>query len=148
MDQPALQPEHPGFDWNWVGLTLVLFLFLYFLPIYLVGGLLSGVLPPEIGNLFVGIWSFAGVVIVAGVAGFLSPGVTIREPAVAGVFLMVGWFFVFHFSSPHVRGAQTLMPMIVTAVIVGLLSLFGAWIGEKLQSGRKQGPSQSPTNLR
>ena len=69
-------------------------------------------------------------VITGFVVGYKSPGVTLKEPAVAGLLVVIlDWVFlrfVITFSVPA-------MHLTVGLIIGFLISLFGAWLGEKYQ---------------
>jgi hypothetical protein len=89
-------------------------------------------------EVFLGIWMFAGIFIVAALTGYFSKGVTIWEPVIAGVgmaltFFNIQAFFIWKnwFIVHSMRG------VVITVVSVFLLSLFGAWLGEHIQKAKK-----------
>ena len=69
-------------------------------------------------------------VVMGFVVGLKSPGVTLREPAVAGIFAVIlDWIFLRFIIAYRVPGK-----FIVLGLIMGfLVSFLGAWLGEKYQ---------------
>jgi hypothetical protein len=69
-------------------------------------------------------------VITGFVVGLKSPGVTLKEPAIAGVLAVVlDWFFLEYGIELAVPGGY-----LAFGLILGfLLTLFGAWLGERYQ---------------
>ena len=131
MDETSTQLN--TLRWKWVVITFVLYVVLYLVPLYLLG---------SIEETLTDIWVFAGIVIVAAVAGYLSEEVTIWEPAIAGA----GLVFLFLLGiiarvPPRGRVLLTIIPMLIILIVVFLLSLFGAWLGELAQKAwRKKSP--------
>ena len=137
-DQPIASDK---FQWKWVGITFILYLLFYLLPIIIVGGTLSGGVMSKGAEVFVGGWSFVGVIIIAAVAGFLSEGVTIWEPAIAGMSAVVLWAVVLlvMFAHSGSRVSSEFIPYLFgMTLVVFLLSLFGAMTGERIQELRKK----------
>ena len=64
------------------------------------------------------------------IVGYKSPGVTLKEPAVAGLFAVaVDWIFLEFGITLAVPGKY-----LIAGLAIGFLfSLFGAWLGEKYQ---------------
>ena len=118
-------------QWKWVGITFIFYLLFYLLPL---------VVSIEVfPNFFIipGIWIFGGIVVVAGVAGYLSEGITIWEPAIAAaglIVLLLGYTALFVFPMAF-RGAflRGVVFIAIPAAIVFVLSLTGAWMGERAQ---------------
>ena len=72
------------------------------------------------------------------VVGVKSPGVTLSEPAVAGLLVVIlDWVFL---RFVILLSSQTLPTryLIVGLVMGFLISLFGAWLGEKYQQGAEE----------
>lgn len=118
-------------QWKWVGITFVFYVLFYLLPLIIFSELLPnlGVIP--------GIWIFGGIIVVAAVAGYISEGVTIWEPAIAAVglvILLLGYIALFVFPMAF-RGAflRGIVFIVIPATIVFVLSLTGAWLGERAQ---------------
>jgi hypothetical protein len=123
----VLEPLTPSdkLQWKWVGITLAMYALFYLLPLYFLG---------SVAEVFADIWIFAGIVIIAALAGYLSKGITILEPALAGA----GLILLFSVGSmtlipPSGMIFQSILPMIIVMVIVFFLSLLGAWLGERAQ---------------
>ena len=132
-------------QWKWVGISLLMYVVFYFLPLFLVpGGLLNEDTATTTSSTLVGIWIFAGVFIIAAVAGFISAGVTIREPFIAAVGLVILWCVVtllrLRWPAPFSLGISA--AFICVAMVVGLLSLSGAWFGERLQKAFRTKPPE------
>lgn len=112
-------------QWKWVGITLVLYAVFYLLPLLFLS---------RTSDFLTGVWVFAGVIIIAAIAGYLSEGVTIWEPAIAGAGLLFLFFLgMIILFPPKGRIFQAIIPIIFTLVSIFLLSLFGAWLGERAQ---------------
>ena len=124
------QKETRGLQWKWVWITLGMFAVLYLLPI-VAASLMGG----EIANTIVGGWTFGGVLVVAALAGYLSKGVTIWEPALAGGFLTILWYVglrVITAINLHV------IQLVVILIAIFGLSLLGAGLGEGIQNAAKK----------
>ncbi len=67
------------------------------------------------------------------VTGYLSPGVTLREPAIGAVVVAVGGTV---FDATRARPGNVLW-MIVAGVIAFVVALAGARIGEQMQHDRR-----------
>lgn len=138
--------ESNKFQWKWVGITFVSYIVFYLLPISIADGTFSGSVMTRVGALFIGVWLFGGIIIIAAVAGYLSKGVTLWEPAVAGLGLVV---LVFAFIAIQIflvqvghrfSFFQAIVPLLIMMLIVFLLSLLGAWLGERAQKVWKTKP--------
>ncbi len=112
------------FQWRWVVKSAFLYLVLYFLPLFLI---------PE-GGILAGIWILAGIFFVAALSGFLSKGVTIKEPAIAALLVLILWIIVvsFRLEIPLMEILASL-PLLVGSALVLVLALAGAWWGERAQ---------------
>ncbi len=118
-------------QWKWVGITFVFYLLFYLLPLVLAIEFLPNAL------IIPGVWIFGGIIIVAAVAGYVSEGVTIWEPAIAAgglTILLLGYTAIFVFPMAF-RGAflRGILFVILPSLIVFILSLTGAWMGERAQ---------------
>ncbi len=69
--------------------------------------------------------------VVAGfIVGFKSPGITLKEPAVAGILaVLLDWVYLKFIISLRVPA----MYLVVGLLLGFLVSLFGAWLGERFQ---------------
>jgi hypothetical protein len=123
-------------QWNWVGITFALYLVCYLLPILVVGGVFGNFVVTSKAGIFIGAWSFGGAVILPAIAGYISKGVTILEPAIGGVGLVAIWYIAFRlFLARYVSsGISEDLPYLATIMVaIFLLSLLGAWFGERAQ---------------
>jgi hypothetical protein len=87
--------------------------------------------------MFIGAWSFGGAILLPAIAGFLSKGITLWEPAIAGVMLVVIWYITFRlfFARYIAPGISEDIPyLILIMILIFLLSLLGAWYGERAQN--------------
>ncbi len=133
------------FQWLWVVITLMLYIVLYLFPLYLFGGAFSSGFPAHAQKMFSGTWVFAGIILTAGLAGFMSKGVTIWEPVVGSIgfialmILMNQLVHVIHGGKFQLQVRDN----ITTFVFFFLLSLLGAWMGELWQKTflKKRGSS-------
>jgi len=123
------------FQWLWVVITLMMYIVLYLFPLYLFGGAFSTGFPEHAQRMFSGTWVFAGIIITAGLAGFMSKGVTIWEPVVGSVGFIV--LVILMNELAHVlRGGMFHLQVrdnVTTLVFFFLLSLLGSWLGELWQ---------------
>ena len=118
------------FLWKWALVGAVIGFALNVLFVFL----LSTLFPPHIFKFAFGgfIVSF---VITGFTVGFKSPGVTLREPAVAGLLAVVlDWIFLRFVISLPVPG----MYIVIGLVMGFLISLFGAWLGELYQKSKEE----------
>lgn len=132
MSEPSTHSRK--LQWKWVGISIVMYAVLYLLPLLLF---------MDMG--MVGfIWLFAGIIIVAGLAGYLSKEVTIVEPAIAGGGLMAMFFAgLIVFTPRQINMNAFWVYSAVTVLGVFLLSLLGSWLGERAQKlFRTQPPQQ------
>jgi hypothetical protein len=123
-------------QWKWVGITLLLYVVFYPSPIFIAHYILGS----KVAMFFSGAWLFAGIIIIAAIAGYLSEAVTLWEPAIAaGVFIDL--FFIIMAILAKIFGGgpvgltffQSFIQLIVITVIFFFFSLLGAWLGERAQ---------------
>jgi hypothetical protein len=117
-----------GFQWKWVFAGLALGLPLNVIFVFDLANLLSL-------NLYLIHFAFSLSFILLGfIIGYKSPGVTLKEPAVAGAIAVLGdWLFIQY-------GIQLSVPpgYLAFGVVEGfLLALFGAWLGERYQLAKE-----------
>ncbi len=120
------------FLWKWVLVGVVIAFALNVLLVFI----LSTFFPPHIFKFALA--GFVGSFVVTGfIVGVKSPGVTLREPAVAGLLVVIlDWVFLRFIVS---ISSQTLPTkyLIVGLVMGFLISLFGAWLGELYQQSKQ-----------
>lgn len=134
MSEQSSNPKK--LQWKWVGITLLLYVVLYPTPLVIAYYLLA----PRDVQIFIGMWLFAGIIIIGAVAGYLSEGVTLWEPAIASAGF-IALFFALSFIAIAIQGGgpagltffQSVMQIVIAIVIFFLFSLLGAWIGERAQ---------------
>lgn len=129
-------PQSKKLQWDWVGITFVIYMICYLLPILAVGGVFGNFVVSYKAGMFIGAWSFGGAVILPAIAGYISKGITILEPAIAGVGLVALWFlayrvFIARYSAASV--SEDIPSLIAIMAIIFALSLLGAWLGERAQ---------------
>jgi hypothetical protein len=117
-----------GFQWKWVFAGLALGLPLNVLFVFLLAPLLI------IDLERIHIAYAVSFVLMGFIIGYKSPGVTLKEPAIAGVIAVIfEWLFVQY-------GIQLSVPVeyIAFGVVEGfLLALLGAWLGERYQVAKE-----------
>ncbi len=131
-----------GLQWKWVWITLGMFIVMYIIPI-----IAASAIRGEVGNKLIGGWSFGGILVITAITGYLSRGVTIWEPAVAGGMLTILWYFGFQLVAA-MRGIPLRLDLgqvlLIMVAIFGL-SLVGAGLGEGIQNAAKKfGKSDTP----
>lgn len=117
-----------SFQWKWVIRGVVVGA--------IVMGVIVGVTARGFHNFFIpSLIACTGFVVTGIIVGYYSPGVTIREAAVGGailaVLLLVSLLTVF-------GHRMSVVQTIITLVFGYLLSLVGAWVGERLQEDRAE----------
>ena len=123
-------PKVPRLQWKWVWITLGMFVGLYFIPI-----IAASTMRGEFANKIIGGWTFGGVLVITALAGYLSKGVTIWEPAVAGGLLTILWYIVLQVMTA-VR--LDIIQLVVVLVAIFGLSLVGAGLGEGIQNAARK----------
>jgi len=123
------EKKSTAFQWKWVTAGVVLGFALNILFVFL---------PARIFKINLGLELISYVVsfVATGfVVGYKSPGVTIMEPAFAGIFAVVlEWVFLTFMINLPVDGT-----VLATGLGIGFLfTLFGAWLGEKVQENAEK----------
>ncbi|MGA7161190.1 MAG: hypothetical protein WBZ48_09310 [Bacteroidota bacterium] len=117
-----------GFQWKWVLAGLALGLALNVMFVFLLAPLFN------IDLNLIHIAFSVSFILLGFIIGYKSPGVTLKEPAVAGAIAVIGdWLFIQY-------GIQLPVPVgyIAFGVVEGfLLTLFGAWLGERYQLAKE-----------
>ncbi len=127
--QQDRSPQVRGMQWRWVAIGVIVGVVLNSVGVFAVSPLLNYNLN-AIGLSFLLTFVVAGFIV-----GFFSPGVTIKEAALAGVFtVIVDWVLVF-----IGLGIPVSKPSMLFAMTSGFfLSLLGAWFGERLQASMQK----------
>ncbi len=135
----AEQPSGGGgkFQWNWFGVAFAVYLIFYIAPLSFSIGITD--YTSWIHGFFSS-WLFAGVILIAALTAYLSKGVTIWEPALAGLGMMLVYTIGVYGVRTMMYGDKgylvqySVMDAFWPVVVVFLLALFGAWLGEKIQA--------------
>jgi len=125
----ATEPqESTGLQWKWIGIGTIVGVVLATFLFQIMSDMFHTFYIP----LFIGLLSF---VIMGIVIGYKSPGYTIKEPAIGGVFAMIITLgilhFVFDYNPPEGQ-------MIAAPFLGFLLALLGGWVGEELQGSQQR----------
>ena len=124
-----------GLQWKWVWITLGMFIVFYIVPI-----LGAAIIRGELGGKLIGGWSFGGILVITAITGYLSRGVTIWEPAVAGGMLTILWYLGFQLVAT-MKGIPIKLDLgqvlLIMIAIFGL-SLVGAGLGEGIQNAARK----------
>ncbi len=114
--------QQQGFAWRWVLVSLGVFLVVQFLPLLVlrIDGW-AGI------GVSVGVWFVGGVVV-----GFVSPGKTILEPAVAAFGTAIPTMLYLWVTTPEGLGPSG-FSYVIAGALGTMLGLFGARLGETIQ---------------
>lgn len=122
-------------QWKWVLISLVMYIVLYFLVLATMqGGILSG-------DVATRVWAVAGVFLIAGIAGYLSKGVTIWEIVIAAIVVMALVYVAAELGLNVAVPLGTGGKPVLTLFIIFVFSSLGAWLGERIQ--RSKGPKKA-----
>jgi len=116
------------FHWKWVLTGVVIGFALNVLFVFLTAPLFNV-------SMSAALVAFLVSFLVTGfIVGYKSPGVTLKEPAVAGIFtVIIDWVFVEFMINLPVDAAD-----LVSGLSLGFLfALLGAWLGEKYQEAQE-----------
>ena len=141
----SVSGESQKLQWSWVGITFAMYVVFYLLPILVAGEVFGNFKIGMKEAVFIGAWSFGGAIILSAISGFLSKGITILEPAIAGVGLVVLWFIAYRIFIARYSEASILLdvPYLISIMVaIFLLSLLGAWYGERAQKMWRSNPPQ------
>lgn len=116
-------------DWKWVFLGFLILLAVQ--VVVRIAFVVFGVLTLGFGFLLFMIVRPLSYFIAGMITGAVSPGITLREPAIAAAIVAVGGTL---FDASTAAGGRLLW-LILSAVIAFFLSLAGARIGERRQAG-------------
>ena len=123
---------------RWIVISFLAYVIFYLLPITTICFAAPAWPIQSVALTILGIWIFAGIIVIAGVVGYLSEGVTIIEPAIGGAVTAFIFFDVLMLlirrDLLHIKSLVAIFGIIVA---VFALSLFGAWLGEKLQAKKE-----------
>jgi hypothetical protein len=125
-DEESKKEKHAtGFMWKWVTIGVIVGFALNVAFVFLLAPLFKV-------NLLLEFFAFLASFLVTGfIVGYKSPGVTLWEPAIAGMFAVVlDWLLLQLLISLNVE-----VPYVISGIAIGFLFNFlGAWAGERYQS--------------
>jgi hypothetical protein len=115
-----------GLQWQWIIIGVVL------------GGLLTGLSVFFVATVFhrlliPGLMACLSFTLTGVIVGYNSPGITIKEAAIAGLLLAILTVLAMSFLPMPFPEPLTTVEMIVGIVLGFLLALLGGWVGEHLQ---------------
>lgn len=128
--------QQEGFAIRWAAIAFVIYLALQAIVLVALPALIPAYEPQGTNALWISlvVWFVGGVSV-----GFLSPGKTFIEPAVGALMAVVPTLWWISHTTPaapeHLGGGfQLTMPaLVIGGLMGGMISLFGAFVGEKLQ---------------
>ncbi len=120
--------ETTGLQWKWIGIGTIVGVVLTTLLFQIMSDTFSSFYIP----LFIGLLSY---VIMGIIIGYKSPGYTLKEPAIGGLFAMIITMailhYVFNYTPPEGQ-------MIAAPFLAFFLALLGGWVGEELQGSQQR----------
>ena len=128
----ARKNQQETFEWKWVFIALGVFAVLQVIFLIALPKVISSFDPQGLAGLgiAVGVWALGGVVI-----GAISPGKTLFEPAVGAMIVAVPTIAYLMLVTPDAF-SPSLLAYIVGGMIGVVMSLFGAFLGEKIQGDK------------
>jgi hypothetical protein len=122
--------QQDSFDWKWVGMAFGVYFFLQLLVLF-VGPLAISTFDPQgMPGIFLSavIWFVGGIAI-----GVISPGKTFLEPAVGALIACPFTIGYLMWVTPDGFN-PSLLAYLIGGILGVMISLFGAFFGEKLQT--------------
>ncbi len=129
-EEAARRYQQDTFEWKWVGVSFGIYfvlqaIFLAALPLVIPTYDPQGL--PGLG-ISMGVWFVGGMIV-----GFVSPGKTFLEPAVGALLAMVPTIlWLMHIADVY---QLSMLAYTVGGLIGVFVTLFGAFLGERLQMG-------------
>ena len=123
--------EQENFEWRWAGIACGIYLGLQFVMLVVLPFVISSFDPQGLAGLGISvvIWFLGGIVM-----GVISPGKTFLEPAVGAALAAFPTIAYQRAITPE--GFEPSMLAYIVAGLLGIMiSLFGAYIGERIQMG-------------
>jgi hypothetical protein len=125
--------EQEDFEWKWAGIACGVYVGLQTLVLVLLPLIISAFDPHGLAGLGISvvIWFFGGIIM-----GFISPGKTFLEPAVGAALAVIPTITYLRAITPE--GFEPSMLAYIVASLLGIMiSLFGAFVGERIQMSGK-----------
>lgn len=128
-EEQARKHQQEGFEWKWAILSLIVYLVLQAIILGVLPRILSFYDPQGLAGLMISVvvWFAGGIVV-----GAISPGKTFLEPAVGALMAVVPTVGFLMLITPE-GFDPSLIAYIVGGLLGVMISLFGAFIGEKVQ---------------
>ena len=126
MADPEAAKQNTTFSWKWVAIALGIFVVVQVPPIVLLD--LDGWAGIGVS---IGIWFLGGMLV-----GFLSPGRTFVEPALAAIVAAIPTILYLRWTTPEGLGPET-FHYVLAGVLGAGVGLFGARIGESIQGASR-----------
>ncbi|MBK8171527.1 MAG: hypothetical protein IPK60_14435 [Sandaracinaceae bacterium] len=129
-ERNARSRQQETFDWKWAFISFGVFLVLQAIVLIALPMVINTFDPQGLAGLgiAVGVWSVGGVLI-----GVVSPGRTVFEPAVGALIAAVPTIAYLMVVTPDAFNPS--LPAYIVGGLIGvMISLFGAFIGEKFTS--------------
>jgi uncharacterized membrane protein YhdT len=132
-EEQARRYQQDHFEWRWALRATAVYLIAQTIILVGLPFIISSFDPQGLPGLLISVvvWFFGGIVV-----GFVSPGKTFVEPAIGALLAVIPTVSYLAITTPD--GFQpTLLAYIVTALLGVMISLFGAFLGEKMQMGHR-----------
>ena len=128
-EEAARRHQQEGFEWKWALMAFVVYLVLQVIFIGLLPLVISSYDPQGLAGLGISVivWFFGGILV-----GVISPGKTFVEPAIGALIAVIPTVGYLMFITPE-GFEPTFLAYIVGGLLGAMISLFGAFIGEKAQ---------------
>jgi hypothetical protein len=128
----ARRHQQENFEWKWALVATGIYLVMQTLILILLPKMISSFDPQGLPGLMLSVlvWFLGGIAV-----GVISPGKTFVEPAAGALIAVAPTIGYLAWSTPD--GFQpSMLAYIVTALLGVMISLFGAFIGEKVQMNK------------
>lgn len=132
-EELARRHQQEGFEWKWALISFGIYMALQTVILAILPLVISTFDPQGLAGLgiSVAVWFFGGIIV-----GFVSPGKTFIEPAVGALFAVVPTITYLMIKTPE-GFDPSLIAYIITGLLGVMISLFGAFFGEKIQMSTK-----------
>jgi hypothetical protein len=131
--------EQESFEWKWAGIACGIYLGMQFVTLVILPWIISSFDPQGLAGLGISvvIWFLGGIVM-----GLISPGKTFLEPAVGAALAALPTIAYQRAITPE--GFEPSMLAYIVAGLLGIMiSLFGAYLGERIQMAGAGSPRRS-----
>jgi len=128
----AKRHQQEGFEWKWALVAFGIYMTLQGLILVALPFVITTYDPQGLPGLLISgaVWFVGGIVV-----GFVSPGKTFIEPAVGALLAVVPTVvWLNHIADVH---QLSLLAYIIGGLLGVMITLFGAFVGEKLQMGTR-----------